>query len=240
MTLAGRHNIAKMRSGTTGTGTLTLSSAVNGYNSFEDAGVVNAEVVTYTIRDGSQTEVGRGTYTSSGTTLSRDTVLSSTNGGSKIECTGRQQVMISLASEDIQPFASYYGGSGDSVNNAATDTEITIDTEWVDDFSLASVAANAVTLAKKGWYQLWLQVLVAGGAAFNGKIEITMSDFGTLTAKGYTTAMAIQQDMIIVGPVMINASTDSYSLGTVSVTNNLGATVTVTVNELSVFKIGNK
>lgn len=240
MALAGRHNIAKMFSATTGTGTLTLGAAASGYNSFANAGVVNGEVVTYTIRDGSSTEVGRGTYTSSGTTLSRDTVLSSTNSGSKINCSGSQQVMVSLAAEDIQPFASYYGNSGDSVSNTATDTAITIDTEWVDDFALATLASNAVTLTKKGWYQMWLQVLVAGGAAFNGKIEITMSDFGTLTAKGYTTAMAIQQDMIIIGPVMVNAVTDSYSLGTVEVTNNLGATVTVTVNELSVFKIGNK
>lgn len=234
MALVGRHNIAKMTSTTTGTGTLTLVAAISGYNTFANAGVVNGEIVTYTIRDGSNSEVGRGTYTSSGTTLSRDTVLSSTNSGSKISCSGNQQVMISLASEDIQPFSSYYG-SGDSVTNTST-SNLTLDTEWIDQIGISSVAANAVTLAKKGWYWIVCHVSFSAGAAFNGRFKVNLEGF--TKTEGYTTAMGIDSDDIYI-TFLYNAAADSDVIGPVSVTNNVGATTTATVLELSFFKIGN-
>jgi hypothetical protein len=46
MTTIGRHNIAFMKSATTGTGTLTLTTAVRGFLTFALAGVVNSERVT--------------------------------------------------------------------------------------------------------------------------------------------------------------------------------------------------
>ena len=64
---------------TTGTGTLTLSGAVAGYQSFAVIGTGNTTY--YCIRSGTNKEVGIGTYTASGTTLSRDTVLYSSAGG---------------------------------------------------------------------------------------------------------------------------------------------------------------
>ena len=68
----------------TGTGTATLLGAVSGYQSFSAVG--NANTTYYVIANQSATEweVGIGTYTSSGTTLSRDTVLSSSNSGSLV------------------------------------------------------------------------------------------------------------------------------------------------------------
>ena len=60
---------------TTGTGTLTLTGAVVGFQTFANIG--NGNTTYYRIRSGDDSEVGIGTYTSSGTTLSRDTVLSS-------------------------------------------------------------------------------------------------------------------------------------------------------------------
>jgi hypothetical protein len=63
---------------TTGTGTVTLVGASTGFRSFADIG--NANTTYYCISGGSQFEVGIGTYTASGTTLSRDTVLSNSLG----------------------------------------------------------------------------------------------------------------------------------------------------------------
>ncbi len=67
---------------TTGTGTVTLAGAVSGFQSFSAIG--NANSTYYTITGGTDFEVGIGTYTSSGTTLSRTTVLSSSNSGSLV------------------------------------------------------------------------------------------------------------------------------------------------------------
>jgi hypothetical protein len=68
----------KETSTTTGVGTITLAGAVTGFRSFADIG--NANTTYYVIAGGSQFEVGIGTYTASGTTLSRDTVLSNSLG----------------------------------------------------------------------------------------------------------------------------------------------------------------
>lgn len=69
---------------TTGTGTVTLAGAVSGYQSFSAIG--NGNVTYYCIagQGTNEWEVGIGTYTSAGTTLSRTTVLSSSNGGSLV------------------------------------------------------------------------------------------------------------------------------------------------------------
>jgi hypothetical protein len=64
---------------TTGTGTLALLGAASGFQSFSVIG--DGNTTYYTIDGGTEWEVGLGTYTSSGTTLSRDTVLASSAGG---------------------------------------------------------------------------------------------------------------------------------------------------------------
>jgi len=62
---------------TTGTGTFTLGLATAGYQDFSSIG--DGNTTYYTITNGTDWEVGIGTYTSSGTTLARTQVLSSSN-----------------------------------------------------------------------------------------------------------------------------------------------------------------
>jgi hypothetical protein len=104
--MAKLYNLARMSTATTGTGTVTLGSAVPPFLTFAQAGVLDGETVTYSIIDGtSNSEIGRGVYSSSGTTLTRS-VLKSTNGNNAINLSGAAQVFITAATEDILSFSA--------------------------------------------------------------------------------------------------------------------------------------
>tara|TARA_R110000764_G_scaffold9818_4_gene30935 strand:+ start:560 stop:3349 length:2790 start_codon:yes stop_codon:yes gene_type:complete len=98
-------NRAKVATATTGTGTITLGAAESGYQTFADAGLVDTNVVRYVIEDGTSWEIGTGTYTASGTTLSR-TPTESSGGGSAITLTGSAVVFISATAADLIPAAA--------------------------------------------------------------------------------------------------------------------------------------
>jgi len=95
------YNLARMTTATTGTGTLTLGSAVPGFLTFAQAGIQDQDLITYCIGDGNNREIGRGVYTATGTTLTRG-ALNSTNSNNPISLSGNAQVVITAAAQDIQ------------------------------------------------------------------------------------------------------------------------------------------
>jgi hypothetical protein len=95
---------------TTGTGTLTLAGAVSGFQSFSVIG--NGNTCYYAIVGGTEWEVGVGTYTSSGTTLSRDTILESSNGGTAVTFSaGTKNVFVTYPAEQ----GIYKDASGNAI-----------------------------------------------------------------------------------------------------------------------------
>ena len=81
---------------TTGTGTITLDGAVQGFQSFAVIG--NNNTTYYTINRGSEWEVGLGTYY--GGTLSRDTIYASSNSGNKVNFSaGAKDVFVTYPAE---------------------------------------------------------------------------------------------------------------------------------------------
>jgi hypothetical protein len=96
---------------TTGTGTVTLAGASTGYQSFSAIGNANTTYYCIAGQGTDEWEVGIGTYTSSGTTLSRDTILASSNSGSAVN--------FSAGTKDV--FVVYPAGKSvnlDASNNA--------------------------------------------------------------------------------------------------------------------------
>jgi len=106
-------NRVRVTTSTTGTGTITLGSAATTYQTFAEAGVSNGDVVRYLIEEGTNWEVGTGTYTATGTTLSR-TVSESSNSGSAITLAGNAIVSIVSAAEDVTSDVEITGGTIDN------------------------------------------------------------------------------------------------------------------------------
>jgi len=107
----------KETSTTAGTGTLTLAGAVAGFQSF--AAVGNGNTTYYAIADSitGAWEVGIGTYTSSGTTLARTTVLASSNAGSLVSFSaGTKDIFVTYPSER----AVWVDGTNVAIPNSAT------------------------------------------------------------------------------------------------------------------------
>lgn len=79
---------------TTGTGTITLGGAVSGYRSFASI-FAGGDRVPYEIQLGTEWEIGEGTF--SGSTLTRENVLSSSNSGALVNFSaGSKLVWINL------------------------------------------------------------------------------------------------------------------------------------------------
>lgn len=156
-------NLARMSTATTGAGTITLGSAVTGFLSFVAAGAVDGRTYRYAIRDGANSEIGYGVYTSSGTTFTRN-VIKSTNSDNAISLSGSAEIFITAGAED------FIGGP------ALTPSQVTADT---NDYSPTNGAK----------YSTWLLDVDDDGTTFTGIATgwfgrfLTLQNIGTKTIK---------------------------------------------------------
>jgi hypothetical protein len=106
----------KENTNTTGTGAVTLTGTFPGYQAFSVIGNANTTYYAIVSQVANEWEVGIGTYTLVGTSLSRDTVLSSSNSGSLVSFTaGNKDVFVTYPAG-----RSVYADSTNIVaNNAA-------------------------------------------------------------------------------------------------------------------------
>ena len=125
---------------TTGTGTYTLAGAVAGFEAFSSVG--DGNTTYYACTDGTDFEVGIGTYTSSGTTLARTTILQSSNSDSAVSwssgtrtifCTQPADKAVFKDGDDvvrtevIEPASGItYDPPGSSGSDTATDVAIAL------------------------------------------------------------------------------------------------------------------
>ena len=131
---------------TTGTGTVTLLGASTGFQSFSAIGNGNTTYYTIAGQTGSEWEVGIGTYTSAGTTLSRTTVISSSNAGSLVNFSaGTKDVFVTYPAEYTANAVG--GGIGAVQLNADTVTVSGTIASGQNGFSVGPLTINSgVTL----------------------------------------------------------------------------------------------
>lgn len=166
-------NRARMTTATAGTGTITLGSAVTGYATFAEAGISDGQKIKYTIEDGNDFEVGEGTYTTAGTTLSRDTVHISKIAG----VAGTTKLTLSGTATVFTTFAKEHYLKGTDTNDAAAAGYIG---EYLSD-SLALGSATSLTtntaktvISKSFTAGDWL---VGGTVGFSMAATTSVSDF---------------------------------------------------------------
>jgi trimeric autotransporter adhesin len=215
---------------TTGTGTLTLLGAATGYQSF--AAIGNGNTCYYAISSlgGSEWEVGIGTYTSSGTALSRDTILESSTGGGAIDLSaGVKDVYVVYPAEK----GVWLDAAGNVVQNQFTSMNVT-GTATINVATLTSgtisTAANAATdIVNKAY----VDNAVAAGVHFHAPVRVespinlnatydngTDGVGATLTNAGTQAALVIDGiTMVVADRVLVYEQTDQTQNGVYVVTS---------------------
>ncbi len=185
----------KETTSTVGTGTLTLAGAASGFQSFAVVG--DGNTTYYAISDAATGawEVGVGTYTSSGTTLSRTTVLSSSNAGS----------LVSFAAGTKDVFLTYPSSRSvylDAAGSAVSVLDIGTLGTGTANITSANITGGTVSTAPSSGNDLvnktYVDTLVASGITYHAPVKYEAPNPYTVTYNNGTAG---------VGATLTNAGT---------------------------------
>lgn len=208
-----------------GTGTITLSGSVSGFQSFASVGNGNTTYFAVVDPISGDWEVSLGTYTSSGTTLTRTTVLSSSNAGSLVNFTGAVDVFVTYPSEK----AVYEDAS--NVVNATSFGAITATSAALTTGTVSTTPASNTDIANKQY----VDGLVTQGISYHepvfvespntaGNLNATYNNGSsgvgaTLTNAGTQVALTVDGVLMTVGKrVLIYNQTNQAENGVYTVT----------------------
>jgi hypothetical protein len=218
---------------TTGTGTITLAGAVANFETFT-ANLSNSDTTYYSIVDNTNGafEVGLGTFTSSGTTLARTTVIASSNSNSAVNFgSGTKDVFITIPATKIIV--------KDASGNVSIDGDVTV-SDGTNDFDVASHdGTNGLKLGG---------TVVTSSAAnlniLNGKTFVDEDDMSSNSATGipsqqsvkaYVDSQVTAQDLDVAsdsGTIDIDLDSESLTIagGTGIASSASSTTVTLAVD----------
>ena len=196
-------NRAKMTTATQGTGTITLGSAVDGFQSFTAAGVVNGDTVRYCIEDGtSNFELGSGVFTASGTTLTR-VVSESSNSGNAINLSGDAIVFITAIAADLQPTTFTTSVFTATANQTTFSVSYTVG--FVEVFLNGAKLSAADFTATNG-----TSIVLASGATVGDTLDVVA--YGTQTiANVYTQSQSDARYLQLTGGTLTGDLTGTTS-----------------------------
>jgi len=182
---------------TTGTGTLTLAGASSGFQSFFAVGDGNTTYYAIVDVAAGDWEVGLGTYTFSGTTLSRDTILESSNAGSAVNFgAGSKDVFVTYPAER----AVYLDGAGSAVTaldvNTLGTTTANITTANITAGTVTTAPTSANDLANK----TYVDTIAAAGLHYHDPVRVESPSALTVTYNNGTAG---------VGATLTNAGTQA-------------------------------
>jgi hypothetical protein len=225
----------KVSSGVTGTGTATLGAAALGFQSFSVIGDGNQTYYTISTQPGSPNgdfEVGIGTVTDTAGvfTLSRDTVLESSNAGSAVD--------FPAGTKDV--FVTYPAERAVFLNAAGTDVialDVTTLGATTANITTANITAGTVTTSPASGNDIvnktYVDTLVASGIHFHEPVRVespinlnatynngTAGVGATLTNAGTQVALVIDGiTMVVADRVLIYEQTDQTQNGVYVVTS---------------------
>lgn len=180
---------------TTGTGTFTLGGAASGFQTFAVIGDGNTTYYAAVDQATGDWEVGIGTYTSSGTTLSRDTVLESSNSGSKVNfAAGSKDVFCTYPAER----SVYLDAAGSAVTVLDVGTlgvsTANISTANITAGTVSTTPTNSTDLTNKQY----VDTMVSSGITYHTPVRFEAPNALTATYNNGTAG---------VGATLTNAGT---------------------------------
>lgn len=247
---------------TVSTGTYTLAGAVVGYQAFSVIG--NGNTTYYAVTNGTDWEVGIGTYTLSGTTLSRDTILESSNSGNAVNwsagvkeifCTYPAERSMYVDGTTITPAISARLGFTNLAQGSALSVLGVTGNATADNASIAAGTDNQV-LRRSGTALAFGAVNLASADAVTGTLAVTnggtgITSFGagvatwlgTPSSANLASAMTDEtgSGLLVFGttPVITGLREKSAAVAASDIDLSLGNYFTKTISGTTTFTVSN-
>jgi len=221
------NNRVRETTSTTGTGAVTLGGAVGGFQTFA-AGIGNSNTTYYaiSINTESEWEVGLGTLNGDSSTLTRTTVLESSNSDSAVDfAAGSKEIFCTLPSEKavyLDASDAQVGGFSSLAADGSPQLGANLD---VVTYDIVSTTNRDIDIIPNGTGDVVLaaDTVKVGDAA--AAVTLTSNGAGALTVTtGGTT------DLIL----STNSGTNS---GTITITDAVNEAITLTPNGTGVVAI---
>ena len=202
----------KVYTSSTGTGSIVLGSAVQGYQTFNAGGVADGDTVRYVIEDNNNSdwEIGTGVYTHSTLTLTR--TLSSSSSGSLLNLSGNNTlVFISPSSSDLILSSNAF-----TVNEfTAVAGQTTFSVNYLVD--TIEVFLNGVKLLQGDYTATnGTSVVLNDAAAADDKIEVIEYGIGNTNLSTFANTFTLPGSDGTTGQALITNGSGTLSFGDVS------------------------